>query len=660
VVSSFLGGFGGASLGSAVLKLSTDARGYRKGLDKAEGDAKRFGKRSAVAIGVGAAGFSLIAGAATLSIRSFAKAGDEVQKMALRTGFSTEALSELRHAADLSGSSLAGFETGVRRMQRTVFDASSGLAEAERSLEELGLTAEELQRLSPEEQFNRIAGALANVEDDSRKAALAQIVFGRSGTALLPMLAQGAEGLAAMREEARDLGIVFDQEAADKAAEFNDAITRLQASGQAFGQEFAGAVVPALTVGIDALTGLTTGFSALPGPVQSAVVALGGLSTVVPVLALGLMKVGPAARTAAAGVRAFSLAVVTSPVGLAALAASLLIGIGLYNRYRQAAADAAEQEERASRIRLNAAEMASDATRQSIDDVERHIEDLEAQVEAMGAIPHASARNTQAAQRERAEYQKLADEIAHWSRNLDDLRAVQRLQNESAEEAAAAQAEQEAAMRAAADAAREQAAALRELSSAAMASFLAMNLLQQNLDPTEFDQAFDAALDQLRPVVQQESQAEALAEELLRNLLPPTEQAGDAVEEFGSKTSDVADEAELLAERMKELEEATRIAIEAERARAAELHSRAVSNAHALARAAQQGANAGIDVRNIGAALAEQGALAAAAAADLAALNPDDPQFQPTAALTQNFYGPVDQRNTKDMASEADPAELLT
>ena len=169
-----------------------------------------------------------VAGGVTALITKTAKYGDEIQKMALRTGFSTEALSEYKHAAELSGSSLETVEKGVKRMQAVLLDAEQGLSTATDSLAALGLSYEELAGLSPEEQFDKIAMAIAGVEDPSRRAALAQEVFGRAGTELLPMLSDGAEGLAKMKQEAHDLGLVIDQEAADAAAQFNDDLDRLK------------------------------------------------------------------------------------------------------------------------------------------------------------------------------------------------------------------------------------------------------------------------------------------------------------------------------------------------------------------------------------------------------------------------------------------------
>ena len=73
-----------------------------------------------------------------------------------------------------------------------------------------------------------MAEALAKVESASTRAALAQDIFGRAGTTLLPLVAEGAEGLEALRQKARDLGNTFTTEGAASAAAFKDAINELK------------------------------------------------------------------------------------------------------------------------------------------------------------------------------------------------------------------------------------------------------------------------------------------------------------------------------------------------------------------------------------------------------------------------------------------------
>jgi len=176
--------------------------------------------------------------------KSTANAGDQIQKMAQRTGMSTESLSEYKHAAELSGTSIESLEKAVKRMQSTVYDAEQGLASSSRAIEELGLSVNDLAGLNPEQQFEKITMALAEVEDASKKSALAQDLFGKSGTDLLPMLNSGAEGLKQMREEAHELGIVFDQEAADASAQFNDDLDRLKKSFTGIFQELGKKLIP--------------------------------------------------------------------------------------------------------------------------------------------------------------------------------------------------------------------------------------------------------------------------------------------------------------------------------------------------------------------------------------------------------------------------------
>ena len=60
-------------------------------------------------------------------VDSYSKAGDEVAKMAKRTGFGTVALSELRHVAKITGTELGTIEKATKRMSKSIIDADRGL-----------------------------------------------------------------------------------------------------------------------------------------------------------------------------------------------------------------------------------------------------------------------------------------------------------------------------------------------------------------------------------------------------------------------------------------------------------------------------------------------------------------------------------------------------
>ncbi|MEX2373923.1 MAG: hypothetical protein WD800_09000, partial [Dehalococcoidia bacterium] len=81
--------------------------------------------------------------------------------------------------------------------------------------------------LAPEDQFKLLAEAISQIEDPSRKAALAMTLFGRSGTNLLPMFASGARGIETLQAEARRLGLTMSTEDAQAAEQFTDALDKL-------------------------------------------------------------------------------------------------------------------------------------------------------------------------------------------------------------------------------------------------------------------------------------------------------------------------------------------------------------------------------------------------------------------------------------------------
>ena len=201
-------------------KLSGPLGAMQGRLDNVAARAKKMGMAMTAMGGA-------ITGAAALSIKNFVSMGDEIQKMALRTGFGTEALSEMAFALKISGSEIGSFEKGIKRMASFVLDAKDGLSTSTDALDRLGVSVAQLEGLSPEKAFELLANAVAEVPNELEKAALAQDEFGRAGTGLLPLLNEGAAGITALRKEAHELGVVFDQEAANKAAQLGDTMTRL-------------------------------------------------------------------------------------------------------------------------------------------------------------------------------------------------------------------------------------------------------------------------------------------------------------------------------------------------------------------------------------------------------------------------------------------------
>jgi hypothetical protein len=230
-----------------VIGARTD--GFSKGLKDVEKGLNKFKGVANLAL---VAGTAIAAGVGS-SVKQYADLGGEFDDMRRRTGLNAKTLSQWKYAADQSGASLAGLETGIKKMQKSIYDAGRGLSTANDAFETLGIKIEDIKDLSPDEQFEKIMEAVASIEDPAIRTGVAMDILGRSGTDLLPIFANGIEGLKTFKEEAQRAGVVFTNEGAAKADQFGDSIGRLQTLLNGVAIVVADSLVPALQPLIDKL-----------------------------------------------------------------------------------------------------------------------------------------------------------------------------------------------------------------------------------------------------------------------------------------------------------------------------------------------------------------------------------------------------------------------
>jgi hypothetical protein len=213
--------------GGAFVELFADDSQLVRGLRAAQKKLQAFG---AAVQSLGKNLFAAGAGLATpmlTAAKVFADAGSDLVDMSQRTGASVEALSELGYAAEQSGSDLTTLEGGLRKMQKAVVAAAEGSDSAQQTFRQLGLSASDLAHLSPDQQFELIADRLAKIQNPAQKAALAMEIFGKTGTSLLPLMANGAAGILDLRPQAQALGLVMSTEDAQAAEAFGDTLDTL-------------------------------------------------------------------------------------------------------------------------------------------------------------------------------------------------------------------------------------------------------------------------------------------------------------------------------------------------------------------------------------------------------------------------------------------------
>jgi hypothetical protein len=336
----------GIRAGAAYVELFVQDNRLVRGLNATAQRLKTFGA-GLTAIGSKVA---LLGGAALTPllgmVQHFAAAGDELNKMSIRTGFSTEALSELGFAAEQSGTNLNQLGRALFRMRRRVANAATDTGPAVRALKELGLNARELTQLSPEDQFTALVGALGGVANESRRAQLGFEILGDNARALLPLLNSGTDGIEAMRKEARALGLSVSTGEAQAAADYADAWNRVTRAFKATVFAIGAALAPVLTELLGVVKDYVVGLGRWVRENRGLVVSIAKIAAIVVGVGIGLIVLGTIiyGLGAALGVivtvisgigTAISLlgsliGALLSPVGLVIAGITALVGVILY------------------------------------------------------------------------------------------------------------------------------------------------------------------------------------------------------------------------------------------------------------------------------------------------------------------------------------------
>jgi hypothetical protein len=238
-------------VGGLFVRVGADFSSFVGAFEKADTKVKKFSRQfnkhaesvAKVTAAIAAAGVAILA-----LTKRVTDVGDKFAKMSVKVGASTEFLSAFAHAADLGGVSVEQMEKGIGRMTRTMSDASNGLATAQRSFNQLGVEVQAADGSLREvpDVILEVADRFKGMTDQTKAAALAQEIFGRSGLGLLPTLKLGSAAIREQMEEAKRLGIVWSTDAAKAAEEYNDNLLRVQRAAEGLSRTLVGPLVEGL------------------------------------------------------------------------------------------------------------------------------------------------------------------------------------------------------------------------------------------------------------------------------------------------------------------------------------------------------------------------------------------------------------------------------
>jgi lambda family phage tail tape measure protein len=229
------------SAGSLIVRLLMDTGSFSTDTKRAEKRSKEMAAQIDKAFKV-AAGAAFAAGGAFVAMTAKVIGNaDAAAKSARSIGITTESLTSLQYAAELSGVSSDEFNASLIKLNRSAADGS-------KAFDRMGVSTKDANGniKGTDVLLKEVSDKFAGYKDGAEKSALAQELFGKSGANMISFLNSGSEGLTEMQKEAEKLGVVIGGELAANSELFNDNLTRIQKSVMGLVVEIAGPLVGAL------------------------------------------------------------------------------------------------------------------------------------------------------------------------------------------------------------------------------------------------------------------------------------------------------------------------------------------------------------------------------------------------------------------------------
>jgi phage-related protein len=227
---------------------------------------------------VAAAGVAAFGAAATAVVSGLTNLEDRVEKLgntADKLGTSFEFVQVLDEAARRSGTSIDTVSAAFGRLQKSVTGVDEESKAAAAALGTIGVTAEELQALSPEEQYKLIGERLSEIEDPAKRSATATQLFGKSGAELLPFFNNLGGAADDMARFSATISSVDRTRIDNLGAAFDAVFVSLQGLGQNLLTPFAGLVDGVTTVIAEVIGAITRSIEPFMDAITPALDAVG-------------------------------------------------------------------------------------------------------------------------------------------------------------------------------------------------------------------------------------------------------------------------------------------------------------------------------------------------------------------------------------------------
>ena len=191
------------------------------------------------------------------------KYGDEVDKASQKLNLSAENYQKLSYAMEMNGTSIDSVSKGMKNIVSDLGKMSNGVAKANDKYKNLGISLKNSDGTLKNSQQVLLDSidALAKMQDETKRNAMAQEIFGKSAAELTPLLNSGSKGIKELMQEAENYGMVMSDKAVKASADFDDSLTRLQGSFRGLKNRLTGDLLPGISKIMDGISKLMSGQS---------------------------------------------------------------------------------------------------------------------------------------------------------------------------------------------------------------------------------------------------------------------------------------------------------------------------------------------------------------------------------------------------------------
>jgi hypothetical protein len=231
-----------------AIKISADMQEFEKGLSSAKESLQKFGKVTedlgkSMTKNVTLPIVAVATGIFLLGVKT-SQTADRIDKMSQKLGMSRDSFQKYDFILSQSGASIDSMSAGMKTLTKSISDVLSGVDIATDNFKTLGVEVTDVNGKTRNQNdiFDDLVKSFQMMENSVEKTRMAQEIFGRSGTELLPLLNSQAGSLEELEKTFNSLGITMSDDAVNAGVKFTDTLDQLKralgASVASIGVEF--------------------------------------------------------------------------------------------------------------------------------------------------------------------------------------------------------------------------------------------------------------------------------------------------------------------------------------------------------------------------------------------------------------------------------------